>query len=465
MGEVAKAVPSSHKFQTAVIHAPRYRYTAFYPQTNSTSLQTSATNTNSVIFTIPNIPINFSKSWISWTDREEAATNANKTVTCKAIDCFPIQQIQLATRTGKVLVEVNEFKQWSQIVRWLNMDIQKYRTCNIRDALTTTHGARGDVNKPRATVYNGPPANNAISRGLEESMYCVVSGNGEGMTLPYRVFLGDACPYTLLALPQDMIFREDLLLKVTFCPYDQVRWAINNGSSDPNDGPAIKTSATAGLGSFLTDIQLNLAVQTNADLVNALVKEMGANFILSIPFIYSERQTYAQTVTHVAPTKSISMAHGQLLRWVLTCGYDGADALNTANDCSNEEYLANTRRITSYNTQLNSENLQPGLVVCNNADDYKLNYPYMMRSPIGLDIQTYNSRWFHLDAFDDTRGAGNGQSTLAKESIVGGIPLYAQGKYHTFNATLPAVRSSTIIQWFCVQRTLNIKSNGMIDIV
>lgn len=462
---VLKGATSATAFQTAIVQAPRYQYLVYSPQTQQNSVNTVSTGTTTVTFAPPANVYNWSRSFLSWTDTEEAATNAGATTTCKSIDSFPIQSIRLMTQSGKLLAEVNEFRSYSQTMRHLQTDYRKFQTSSLSDAQVVANLPAGTVNKPRALPY-AAGSNTTINQPFRERLYTITSTPGGALTIKYRLCFGDAMAYTLLALQQDMYFRDPILLQVVFCNYDFVRWAIATGSTDPNNGPVIKASATAGRGSALTNVQLNMAVQQNEILENQTRVAMGANFRLSIPYLYSQTNLIAAANTQPTIQNTISSAFGQVLRWIFTTIYDGVENINTANDMSQEfSNAANRQKITSYQTLKDGRPIQPYVLVCANGDDYLFNRMYMEGTAVGLDPTTYNASWFHWDVFGDETAPGARFTPLAKEAIVGGIGLTAVAVQHHFKPILSGARDSIVKQWYCVQRYLEVSAGGAINIV
>lgn len=128
----------------------------------------------------------------------------------------------------------------------------------------------------------------------------------------------------------------------------------------------------------------------------------------------------------------LNSGYGRTLKkmYVIFCNTSETFAL--AQDNSN---IAGSK-VQSFQSQLDSQLLQPYLVDCQTRfDDYELMKPNIKDCPIGQSRQTYQYNWFWMDDWSGAPAPGESKGGVPDDNIMGGVLLTQTNKVYTFTAT------------------------------
>jgi hypothetical protein len=222
---------------------------------------------------------------------------------------------------------------------------------------------------------------------------------------------------TILALDKDVYFGPQADMFLRFMVGGNKCGFTSTSATNPNTA----ATAFATAGSAITDMYLYLCVENNPVVIDSIMATYANNkLMVQIPYTVAfKTNNPSSTVDNV--TINITRQYGKYLKKIVHTLFNGTESANTNFDMSNW----NASKIQTYNTFLDSTQLQPQLINCSqpiagavNSNDYAINKKILKDSAL-VGLGQYQNNWFHCDQFfDDSvsdRSDGN--------NISQGLPL------------------------------------------
>jgi hypothetical protein len=374
---------------------PSYKFSKIISQ-DGTDIVTIADVQPSTVFELPTRCMNLSRSNISFTatiPRSVTDGRYNRMFTSAVV---PIRQIQLYTRSGVFLCDINNFDRYTNIVG--------IAETKRDDAIPNFIVGSADPSLVKNFLTVGGLSSNyqydsaVKSQDYYEPCYAATAdisdaaaGTGASIyniQIPFSVFAN-----TLLAIDKDLYFNEVILIKITW--NDKNSWGIATATNTTMTGaPAVFT----GVG--ISKLRLYLSLETNIMICAGLIQKVQMEgFQLIIPYVYQFKNALTASETHSVSVR-LNRAHGINLKKIYHVLYP-----ETSNDAAILEgrYFhsnANKTTIVSYGTTIDNVRRQEFDIVTANDEDYLI-IKDVLKGTILESINTFRYNWFILDKFDD----------------------------------------------------------------
>lgn len=467
-------IPENIDYKTYMADRPTYRR-LIVPPTGSNEVKLQNATMDSYFEITPNV-FNISQSHLEYNVLiPDLNTKWNYSYKNKP----NVQNIQVYTKSGVNLVQLDYVNKYVYTVGRKNMKFGDYITRSSNSTCAPLHGSGITGAYVVTSAVNKMYDRSELTDLINENQYLIVApavGDGAGAgNLSYSVrFPFSDISDTLLSMDKDLYFKENLIVKITWEPQSMFGFTGDDEKTFAN-----ATELVGGV--TLSNVQLRLAIQTNRKLIESTMALVNSGLQLDIPFVTTLRNSVnvpaqasaaAGTVANV--NVKINSGMGRSLIKVIHTVFNGNESKNTAFDNSNLSVsrgiatYTNLAKIASYYTQLNSQRIQDYLLTCstlkNTADDYQWNEFYIKNSPI-MTPKIYMSNWFHEDNFSNI----NNDSGVQENQIsTPGIPLeneltwYFFGTTGTNNELVATVGYTQLHHTFVITRkTLNISPMGV----
>jgi len=401
---------------------PHYQFTRIYQQTGGQAVTIDTSNPES-IFELPPKVMNFSRSIIKYTATPTAggANAANWLFQ----DCVAgIRQMQLYTRGGKYLCDINNLDHYTKIV--LKSDVKKSESHEIDIAGATNNTLYGVVAGALATYKYDQTAADA-NPSVYRPVYITPSTASNSATPVLNMELPlSQIKNTLLALDKDLYFNEVILLRIVWNPYTS--WGFKSVQADPDALTDPVTGAVALAANIaITNLTLKLALESNEIINRGLIdKVQREGMHVVVPYVYGFKYTAAGTPTTQTVTLRLNRANGMHLKKIYHSLFNATETIATRFLNTN----INKTNIVSYYTMVDNVRRQQFDVVTANDDDIDYVAGNIKGSVIAnCDIYRYN--WFVLEKFDE------GHDT-ATDCVDSGLPLDIEHKWDFYATTSAA---------------------------
>lgn len=394
--------------------SPSYKFSKLYQQTGGQTVTIDTSNPET-FFELPPRVMNLSRSILKFTATPSAlAANSNWLFQ----DCVAgVRQIQLMTRGGVILCDINNLDHYTKIV--LKSDVRKSDSHEIDIAGNVNNTRYGVVSGTLTTYrYDGAEANPSVYKPV----YVTPSTSLNSATPVLNMELPlSQIKNTIFGLDKDLYFNEVLLIHIVWNPYTS--WGFNSTSiTDPTAGAAALAANIA-----ITNLSLNLALQNNfliSEGIISAVQSQGMSLV--IPYVYPFKYSATGTPTSQNVTLRINGSYGRHLKKIYHSLFNATETIATRFLNTN----VNQTNIVSYYTMIDNERRQQFDVVTANNDDYDYVHKNLFGSLIAnCDIFRYN--WFVFEKFDDDRDTST-------DCVDSGLPLNVEHKWDFVGTTSAA---------------------------
>lgn len=235
------------------------------------------------------------------------------------------------------------------------------------------------------------------------------------MTISRSVPLS-ALTHTALAMDKDMIFGEDMYIRIQVAPWTQIGFT-STSAADPAAGVAALTVAPK-----VRNFQLQLAHQVDPDLEAAVRNRFQQGHLkFMIPYVYGWRNaTLGAGVANIQIQLNNQL--GKKLKRILHVPFLGSEATRFTYDHQN----VNGDKIVQYQTMLDSQPLQDYQLSClqpvaggaRGMDDFRENSPLLHGSAI-QGSASYYLNWLHVDSWSQPKR----DVSVPEENIDEGLDL------------------------------------------
>lgn len=286
----------------------------------------------------------------------------------------------------------------------------------------------------------------------------ISSGAGNGATGPiaFRVSIPlGLIPDCIFAQDRDLFFNDLNQLVCTMASTNQLG-SVSDSQTDPASTPtAIATAVT------LSNFNLRLAVERQVDNVELTKSKFFAGKLKMIcPYVlcYSESMGAAASTSY-SSTRQFNRGLGKSLLRVwnvpIVSANSGRLSANTDNVSINTGL--NGVGITSVQTQLDTNYIQPNAVTC--ADGYSYRYQaHMLDGTAVGGRRQFELHWFFVDAF-----SGSNEPLWVSQQKLGelsGLELSNEPRLYTSQWVMPGTIANTLVQFATVQRELSLTQAG-----
>mgnify|MGYP003519991454 CR=1 FL=1 len=438
-------------------YQPRYKYVRInMSNILSNKVPVTATGTAQVQFKLPyNTVYNLAKSKIATLIPVQAQTGVANNAGCARVvaDCWPFgnQSVSFETGNGLQLLNLNESSKFTKIVTKYNTSLRNFLTKDVTDFPNVT---------PTAT--NPTPAGTAMSGASgTEARYYIQTPAATGtttaaLTVPIMYELANF-KHTILACDKDLYFgANDMYLKYTIGGVDNFAYT----SASVTD-PRTPASLSVAIGN-LENVYLWLAVEQDTEIIQNIVSKYnssGINLLIDYPIITKSTSTPSTNQAIVVP---FVPANGKFLKRIYHTVWRLPETTSTLLDCENS---AGVRKITSYNSYLDSMKLQDDLIKCAtavstteiNQDDWRINQQFCRDSVIQNYIQ-YQKNWAQIDDFCNPDQEKDHPDL--QQNTKDGLPM-THGLQYQFIATAATETSYIHLNIGVFQREVYINPSGV----
>lgn len=387
------SVELDYKKETFI--APDYRLSKLLPQSGGQTVAITTTGGQETIFELPQKAFNLSRSHITFI----VTPIAGAQFTWMFTDCFtPFRQLQLYTRSGIYLCDLNEVSNYTKVVWKPETKIEDFLEYDYVGNNTVYPGRAGrylcrnntlntSVTKTLPLPFGGRHDATVSDLNYTEPKYLEPGTTATpdpvfNVSIPLSAFKN-----TILSLNHDLLMNEIIILRIVW--QATTRMAFNGTST---------TDPTAGAGAFAGNINISglamfLAVDKNVEVSNSLQSQIASPTGLQvlIPYVYTYKFNSSNASSH-STSYRFNRGHGRKLLKVYTSAFNNTETTNVAYDCSN----VGTAKINQFYTMLDNERLQEYNLATATFDDYSMLRPKLKGSVIqSSNIYYYN--WFWVD--------------------------------------------------------------------
>ena len=322
-----------------------YEYTKVVPNTGSQSTTITTSGGQEVIFELSSKVYNFNKSILSFT-LTPALTSAKYNWMFADSLCM-LRQVQLYTRTGLYLVDIQDANRYTNMTLRHETRSEELFTCdNGADGSLTWEGIR-KCNRLASANYRADGTGSQTN--YLEPLYFHIGGSGTATpVVNCKIDLGKM-KNTLFDLNKDLYFGGEVLyLRLVFAPSTQICFAASS-ATDPTSGTASYAGSIA-----LSNITLYMAVEKNPDIereMKNLVLSSGIN--MTIPVVYYNKQNLTSSSQNIS--LRYNNAHGARLLKIIHSPYHNSESSSTA---YNHDCLADAKLLEFYTMVNNTRTSQ-----------------------------------------------------------------------------------------------------------
>jgi hypothetical protein len=444
---------------------PSYRLNKILPQAGSQSV-TINTGGNDTMFEIPVKAFNLARSLLCF-NIEPAANGAAYYYAYK--DVFtPIRQMQLYTRSGIYLCDLNELPNFTKVTLKPETRFEEYITYDsFVNAGAGAYNGAGRYLTPINTIAAAnqrPQDSSAVSRSYTEPQYIEVGTNTSQSPAYQIVYPLGTLKNTIYALDKDIYANEILILRII---WNQANRIIYNGTNNGNPSTAVTVFA----GSMnITNLTLYLAVETNQEIVNQLRTQVASGGVnILIPYVYTYKTNLGPSASQTVSLR-FNRGHGIRLCKIYHSVFNNNETVSTGRDnaagnpftiasaydndnraviAGGVNALTDRSKVRVFYTMLDNERIQEFNLTCANNDDYMMLKDKLKGSVIASsDMFYYN--WFWLEDF--TGISDKSKEPENKDNLEVGLDLSVERKWDFYGqqmnntvATAANILNSTIV--------------------
>ena len=396
---------------------PSYRVSKIVPISSGQNTTISQASTANVQFEIPNAVVNLAKSKLYFDITiPVTATNTNFIY---ADPLSLIDRIQLSTRSGCSLVDIQGVNNFSSIVTPImtpNTELTQRslgglnKVANV--ACITVNSATPATDSQQFPIqgiqmsnllytdnhrFDSPDATLAKTScsqvSYNEQRYVFRSTSGTVSCYTYQLNL-ELLEHSLLSLNKDLYFNENIVLSITFAPASKFTWI---GTSNFPAGAGVGACAVSV---SVSNLSLYLMVETNTNIIDGLRAKVLSpeGFSLLCPYVYSQKINTGVNTSSSSIFQRFNRGHGKSILRTYWSLFNGTESQNTALDRSNVK----NGKVSQYRSTINNMNIQEFPIDCTRSEDWLINAELLEQSSI-LSIDQYKYLFSHVDDFTSMR--------------------------------------------------------------
>jgi hypothetical protein len=386
---------------------PTYRLSKILPLSGSQSVTVTPSGGQETLFEIPTKAFNLSESSLYFNIATPAAANTRFNFMFEDT-LAPIQQIQLYTRSGKYLCDLNHVANYMRVVSKRETSFNEYES---NDAVNRLYKSNALATASLRFDDSGSNVSYIEPRYLQVSAQ--EGGASESVITQLIQFKLSALRNTIFAINKDLMFPEVLVMRIVWQAGNRISFYANAATT-----PQTGTTASAGNHS-VTSLALYLAVEKNDDIAQGLASKIssGGGMKVLIPYVHSYKNNLASTSQSIA--LRFNRGHGRTLKKIYHAPFNGTETTSTAYDNDN----INGAKVTSLVSYMDQNRLQEINPTSSTAvgEDYLFQKNSLDGSVI-LNQNVYMHNWSWLDDFTQGKAPAK-EKNVADSNIISGLSL------------------------------------------
>lgn len=431
-GPAAELVARQLTTQPIKANVPKYRYSRTNPtNTGNNAFSINAGSTADVVLEVSIKPVNLSKSVLSYT-KTTADQGVGRVTWDHADTLGELQAVQLATRGGQNLVDVNNYA--NVMLKVMASKESKLSEVQGEDAASLLRIS--DLPAPlNVTTSVGLGTMHASRNTLEKQYmrYGPVGNNAGTGVLERKVdFLLGKFLNTFLTVDKDILFPEIIYLRLIFAANKAGFSSTSNNDPTLNSQNLVDGFVTANINTcvYLSSMYLYLAIEQRPDLQKEMFTKMDAGHVREIktPFVKVFRTNPSGANVFVG--QQMDPSWGKTLRKVTTAVFPANETAHRMFDQSNLPESTDTKlsgRVAVFQTTLDEENLQEYQMSSSMAVSHDwLEQKEMLKGSMINGKHQYYRNWSYTDSWipeSPERG-------MVGTDVLGGVDLARQRKYN-----------------------------------
>lgn len=413
---------------------PSYRLSKLVPIIGTQEQSLNTSGGQELVWELPGSKVfNMSKSYLNFVLDIPAGTAAAFTDWIFADSITPIRQIQLLTRSGLYLCDLNFVDNYTKFINKYETNYQEFLDMDLGDsaagvAAGTCSGLRPSNSQTAAgTAGNNVRHDNTSSiLNYNEPLYFYTpdaSANPSAaqkliFKIPFSMFKN-----TILSLDKDLLFDEILVLRVVFNSTNKI---LFHGTSQTNPtvagGGAVAFTPANNTSVKVTNCEIFLAIEEDPNIVADIqIEKRDKGINLLIPYVYANKTSLSGGSQNI--TLRFNRGHGLRLLKVYHTAFHSTESVSTALDHSN----VGGTKINNFYTMLNNMRRQEINMSCASTalDDYLFMRNKLKKCVIsGSNMYQYN--WVWCESFCDDEQE---HFEVPQENLVQGLPLDVEQKW------------------------------------
>ncbi len=383
------------------------------------ALTIGSTESASISFQLPNDVINLAKSSINFTLTPGATASHYNWLSTDGVSAFRSIKLRSQNSDG-VLGECDN----ANLVQCMTHRMTTKMEDMPQKPLSPFQGTCRSNALPSANLREVAVVADEIA--YQTPQYFAVSDatNSATPVLSFSIPFSQFKHSGLLSADKWIYPNQNLYLEVIFSKRDQ--W----GHTSTTNAVAGTTSAIAQNLS-VSSLQLFVAqMKNNSDMAEVraqIMKQALSEEGLIIPVEMNKQIQNSFTSTNQNNTIRVDGSYGSHLKRIYYTLYSATRSGSTLYDHSRSASYGAVAKVSSFNTFLDSQVLQPFQINVSDGQDYQIQKQFLDKSCI-TSASSYDANWCWLEAFDNTK------STDIDPSRKSGLPLNRQYQY-SFNAT------------------------------
>lgn len=382
-------------YQKKPVSYPQYRMNKILPQNGSQNVTITGGGGQQSVFEIPAVVYNLAKSKLVFTLTPTAAGAGVANWFPK--DCISaIQAIQLYTRSGVYLCDVQYANTYTQLVNPIETKLQEFLDYdlggnatihdNVCRGLQRSNALGSSTTSTVASPFAVRYDDSAATVNYTEKQYCE-SGtlNTADPVIHYQLPL-EHIKNSLFGCDKDLYMGESIILRITWAAVNRIGFTTTDVTS-PATGAAAMTADIA-----LSNLALFLSVEKNQAIINSLMAKVSSGFSMAMPYIHGYKTNLNGTSQNVS--LRFNRGHGQRLVKLYHTLYHNTETANTAYNHDN----IGDAKVLSYYTALNNNRIQEFNVDTSEFEDYLI-HEQMLKGSVIQCCDMYQYNWFHCDSW------------------------------------------------------------------
>jgi hypothetical protein len=437
-----------------------YKYTRVLPQQSTVTL--NETSQTEILVDLPNRVYNLSKSTFECEVNIPASGVVGSETQLFTCGQSLLRRCSLYTRSGVFISDIQNVQLFTRAVAPLVTSVEKqnsYDKCEGSNSVAVANQAgRASFNcASRGTISNatllGPDTRRFQADGTSDSpsvaqteqKYLTAASDVSALALAVSVPLSELCPHTIMSLDRDTYYNQSLVLRLGFAPYNAVAQTATGDAA----GNAVLPAPSAPV---LSNIRVNLAIETNSNIANGIRQRVMSQGITElVPYVYENTYTSPANSSELSHQIRYNSSHGHSLLCLYTATADGRTSLAANLDIDNR----GSAKVTSYQASVDNNLLTEFRPDCTRSEDYMLQRHIMEGSVAAqsANVFQYNRTLAH------SWRAGKSKDWTKTDNVVDGMDLSAE-RIFNIDKTVVAGPAYRNLAWAIVQRRMTIAPTG-----
>jgi hypothetical protein len=439
------------EFKKVDIDYSTYSFSRVVPMSGSQSVTVPAASTIDTLFKIPTKVHNWAKSVLAFD-----VSIATPGVTPKFNWTYEngmglISQVQLFTRGGQYICDINNFQNYIELTRPIKTPLREFDTNSREDRFYPMNAvAAAGVDRPEGALMLN-------KKSYRETKYLSVGADAKASTYQVNFNMG-AIADSIFSVNKDIYFPEIIMLRILWGP------GKKNAFFTPSATDATTNAVVLAADTTVSNLTLHLAVEKNPQICAEIIQKVqSGGFNMLLPFIFSFKTSLSGTSQTVS--QRFTRANGHTLKRIIHSIVNSTEDTNTAYDHSNisvgDAKETPGAKVTSYVTYLDNSREQEFDVNCATTPglDWMIHKPMLKGTPLGLDKSIYQYRWFHCSDYSGERLPGDDPFPVENANLVSGLSLSTEHKWDIYCTTVAGTYNH--YTYVITQKTLSI-APGMV---